>query len=250
MNIQVASDFHIECFDKYDMSHFLIPSSNILILCGDIGSLYKFDQLIDFFKKISNCYKKIIYVPGNHEFYTIKEIPGISFGLLLKRLYSLESIIPNLIILNRKAIIIKEYCLIGCILWSQCKETQQFPRYRVKIHGFNKAKYNKYNNEDIEYIQNLLKYCKSKKLKPIVITHYPPTNKLLNDKYKNDQFQYLYANNLDNLLCKDTVYMWICGHVHWCFDIISDNGTRLIGNQKGKEKDNIDNYNNKFIIDL
>ena len=52
------------------------------------------------------------------------------------------------------------------------------------------------------------------------------------------------------MLHKDNVYMWICGHVHWCFDMYSENGTRLIGNQKGKEKDKIENYSNKFLINL
>ncbi len=250
MNVQIASDFHIECFDKFKMSNFLIPSSNILVLCGDVGSLYKFNQLIDFFKEISSVYKKIIYIPGNHEFYTLKDIPGVTFGILMKRLYSLEKIIPNLIILNRKAVVIKEYCFIGCILWSHCNDDQSFPRYRVKIHGFNKNKYNKYNKEDIQYIESIIKYCKTKNLKPIVITHYPPTKKLLNERYKDDSFQYLYANDLDHLLKKETVHTWICGHVHWCFDKYSVDGTRLIGNQKGKEKDKIENYSNKFVINL
>ena len=61
----------------------------------------------------------------------------------------------------------KEYCIIGCILWSHCNDEQTFPRYRVKIHGFNKNKYNKFNEEDIKYIESILKYCKSKNLKPI-----------------------------------------------------------------------------------
>ena len=88
MNFQLGSDFHIECFDNPNVSNFVIPSSNVLVLCGDIGSLYKFDQLINFFKQLSKLYKKIIYIPGNHEFYTIKDISGVSFGILLKRLHS------------------------------------------------------------------------------------------------------------------------------------------------------------------
>ena len=64
MNIQVASDFHIECFEHVNVSDFVNPSADVLILSGDIGSLYKFEQLIDFLKKLSTMYKKIIYVPG------------------------------------------------------------------------------------------------------------------------------------------------------------------------------------------
>ena len=56
----------------------------------------------------------------------------------------------------------------------------------------------------------------------------------------------LYVNNLDHLLSKDRVSTWICGHVHRNFDFTSPNGTRLIGNQIGKPRENI----NTFIKDL
>ena len=46
-------------------------NNDILILAGDIGSLYKIKQLTNFFNTIQSYYKHILYVPGNNEYYRI-----------------------------------------------------------------------------------------------------------------------------------------------------------------------------------
>ena len=138
MLFQLASDFHIEKYDKINIEEFITPSAPYLILAGDIGSLYKYDQLKLFLFNLSQKYKGIIYVPGNHEFYTIKGRPGLPFFKLINLLNTLQEEIPNLYILNRGVLKIEKYYIIGCILWSNCPDNEKFPSYRVKIHGFNK----------------------------------------------------------------------------------------------------------------
>ena len=61
-------------------------------------------------------------------------------------------------------------------------------------------------------------------------------------------FQSLYATDLEYLLDKNKVHTWICGHVHKNFDFVSEKGTRVLGNQKGKPKDRIRDYNREFVI--
>ena len=43
---------------------------------GDIGSLYKFEQLQQFMEKLSQYFQIILYVPGNHEWYRQKNYKG------------------------------------------------------------------------------------------------------------------------------------------------------------------------------
>ena len=249
MNFQIASDFHIEKkTTDININNLIIPSAPYLILAGDIGSLYKFDQLKKFLEDVCKMFKDVIYVPGNHEFYTIRGIPGIPFYKLIKRLENLEESIPNLHILNRSVVRIGKYCFIGSVLWSNCPEDSEFPKYRVCIHGFNKKKYNRFNKTDISFIQNTVKMCKERNYIPIIITHYPPSEKLLNPTFTNNNFKYLYFNNLEYMLNEQDIPMWICGHTHWTFDMLSDNGTRLIANQKGIKNDS--NYENDFVISL
>ena len=52
------------------------------------------------------------------------------------------------------------------------------------------------------------------------------------------------------MLTKNLVNVWICGHVHWSFDFLSEDGTRLIGNQKGKNEDTDNKYSKDYYIQL
>jgi hypothetical protein len=60
----------------------------------------------------------------------------------------------------------------------------------------------------------------------------------------------LYATDLDYLLRGDYVHTWVCGHVHSNFDFVSNCGTRVVGNQKGKPRDNIIDYKNNMVIEV
>ena len=56
--IQIVSDLHIEEYDNVpNPLDFLIPSADILILAGDIGSFYKINQLTDFLTALCNYFK-------------------------------------------------------------------------------------------------------------------------------------------------------------------------------------------------
>ena len=247
MRFQIASDFHIEKNNNnINISELIQPSAPYLILAGDVGSLYKYDQLKSFLEELCKLYVKVFYIPGNHEFYTIKGISGIPFYQLIMKLHSLEKHIDNLEIINRKIIKINKYWIIGCILWSHCPVDKEFPKYRVRIHGFFKDKYNRFNYEDINFIKLAINECHQNNCIPIVVTHYPPSIKLLNPKNIKKGFNYLYANDLDNILNGNKIPVWICGHTHWSFDMTSDKGTRLIGNQKGTNNDS--KYQKNFII--
>ena len=96
----------------------------------------------------------------------------------------------------------------------------------------------------------MIGYCEKNNLKLIVITHHPPTKKVLKDAKKRKKFESLYANDLDHLLDIKYVNTWICGHIHKNFDFVSEKGTRLVSNQKGKPKDNITDYRTNFTLSL
>ena len=55
MKLQLASDLHLEYSDS-DIPNLIIPEGDILVLAGDIGSLYNLKQLKSFFNYY--CKKK------------------------------------------------------------------------------------------------------------------------------------------------------------------------------------------------
>ena len=254
MQVQFYSDLHIEYeeSDHVDVLKYITPKKgvDVLILAGDIGNLYRYEQLKNFLIDISVYYKHVFYVLGNHEFYRRRTLPPKPYQLLYKDANQLQEHIPKLIILNNDSYLVNNrYCFIGSTLWSKIHSTQIFPHFRVKINGFNKFIYNKFNQKNIEYIKTMLELCQKKKWVPIVITHYTPTFKCIHDKHSDDIYQYLYANSLDNLICEMKPKYWIAGHTHENFDFMLGE-THIISNQLGKSSENVKNYHPEKILTI
>jgi Icc-related predicted phosphoesterase len=98
----------------------------------------------------------------------------------------------------------------------------------------------------------MINYCQNNNLKLVVVTHHCPTYEVLkyNSRKNNDKFISLYVTNLDYLLVSSKIHTWICGHIHKNFDFITNGGTRVIGNQKGKPKDNIQDFSKNCIVKI
>lgn len=248
--VQIVSDLHIEKIDDInpDPIDFITPSANILILAGDIGSLYKLEQLTNFLRRICYHFELVLYVPGNNEWYMIPNYFPVNWNTLEKRLKKIENDIDNLYVLNRSSVIIGNVCIAGATLWSypKCK----IPPFIVRIKGMYTKDYKKRHIDDLNYIKSIMKYCKNNAYKLIVVTHHPPTEKVLKNTNKRKKYISLYATNLDYLLSKNKVHTWICGHIHKNFDFYTENGCRVLGNQKGKPKDFITDYKKDFIITI
>lgn len=251
-SFQIVSDLHIEYKnnDVPDPLSLITPSADILILAGDIGSFYKYLQLKEFLSKLCKYFEIVLYVPGNNEYYTQKCIKK-NMPVLFKRVQQIEKDIKNLYILNKSSIEINDILIIGCTLWSDIDI--ELPKYIVRIKEMTTKLYKKKFIEDLEYITNMIQVCKEKHKKLLVITHHMPTYSIFDivkNNNKKDKYKSLYASNLDYLLTNDSVHTWVAGHIHINFDIITNGGTHLVGNQFGKPKDNIKDYDMKKVITI
>ena len=138
MYIYILSDIHLECQDdEIDYHKLILPpkhKNSILVCCGDICSIYKFNILTKFFNHICNIFKYVIYVPGNCEYYKPTKFPkSYTFSKLNEMLDSLSDIYSNLHILHNDSIIVNDYLITGSILWSHIN--YDLPRH-FKICGF------------------------------------------------------------------------------------------------------------------
>ena len=70
ISIHLLSDLHLEIGrEGPDYETFCItPKADILALLGDIGTLNE-DRLFRFLKQQTSQFSKVLYLPGNHEFY-------------------------------------------------------------------------------------------------------------------------------------------------------------------------------------
>jgi predicted phosphohydrolase len=248
-NFQIVSDLHIEynTNEVPDPLSLITPSADILILAGDIGSFYQYNQLETFLINLCKHFKVVLYVPGNHEYYSMKGYPTLKMKNLLNNFLKMETTINNLYVLNRSSVEIDDVCIVGCTLWSNTDVV--IPKFIVRIPDMNTKVYKQKYDGDLVYIKKMIKYCKTKNKKLMVVTHHCPSysvitsNKKLKDKYIS-----LYASHLDHLLQDDMVHTWVSGHIHINFDFITDGGTHLVGNQRGKPKDKITDYKMNMVI--
>lgn len=248
ITFQIASDLHIE-YKNNDVPNpldFIKPVSDVLILAGDIGSLYKIEQLTSFLKQLCLHFQIVLYVPGNHEYYSCVNIPLESMYHLTERLYKIEQTIENLYILNKTSIIIGNICISGCTLWSNPEI--DIPKYIVRVNGMTTKIYKEKFLSEVRFIDKMIKYCQKKNMKLLIVTHHCPTYDVLKKVKKRQNLLSLYASHLDEFLTSKKVHTWICGHIHKNFDYITVGGTRLVGNQKGKPNDKIQDFKKDFII--
>ena len=246
IQLQIASDLHLECMTNIEYEKIIKPTAPILVLAGDIGNLYNLNQLKDFIKWCCEQFVAVLYVPGNHEYYRQFNTPTLPFYKLNFQLKDLEKQFKNLYILQRKLLEINNIYFAGCTLWSNFKQSP-LPKYIVRIKGFNKYIYNNEHYKDLKFIKQVISKSQKEKKKLIIITHHVPLY-LTSCNHAKDNFNSLYFTNLEFLLEKKKIDTWICGHIHSNFDFIHKNGTRVISNQKGKIKDKITDYSPNCTI--
>lgn len=252
VKFQIASDLHIEYRNEHyvDANEYITPTADILILAGDIGNLYKYNQLKRFLEDVCKMFQYVLYVPGNHEYYRVNKIPEVSFEKLTEKLLELEAGIENLYILNRGSVTIEDVCIAGCTLWTDPQVTT-IPHYIVRIKGMNKVPiYRNAHQKDLRFVDRTINYCRDKKQKLLLVTHHCPTYRVTKGKKDNDPYVSLYATDLENRLRGDHVHTWVCGHVHKNFDFMSMQGTRVVGNQRGKPRDNLTDYRSDMVIEV
>jgi len=240
MKLQIASDLHLEYFDS-EISNLIQPVGDILILAGDIGSLYNVKQLESFFKYYCKKFTYVLYVFGNCEFYKIDGLIPLDIETLKNNFKYVENLFPNLYVLDKSSIQIGKYLFTGCTLWSELQKN--LPK-NYKIHNFSTNKYNYNHKKDLEFIIKKSNYAREKGLKHIIITHHLPIL-IKNGKTKTD----LFMTDLTWVLDKYKINTWICGHVHQNFEIIYNN-TKIIGNQKGKPGSYCLDYSKKCCVEV
>jgi predicted phosphodiesterase len=259
LKIQIASDLHIELIDKNkQMRKFLRmikPSAPYLALMGDICYFQDYDLLYDIFNNLSILFKKIIYIPGNHEYYT--KVPE-DYKYLLYRAKSIAKG-TNVIILDNDVIMLEGVKIIGSTLWSNIPRIhyQYMKNYMndyKEIYKLDDNKIVKINPEDtvnlhkesIKFIQKELYKSYDKKEKVLILTHHAPlTRNTSSEKYEGRIGNTGFATNLDYLFFNN-INTWIFGHTHYTCNFKYKN-TNIISNPKGYSSDKC-SYKKDYVI--
>lgn len=247
MSFQIISDLHLESEPQTTILKNIPVLSEILVMAGDIGSFYDIDPILELLREACSKFKHVIYVPGNHEYYSLPRIyeQPKTIGFLLHRFKSAVKVDPKLkgvYVLSRDIASIGDLVFVGTTLWSDPSPLKRLPSY-VKL-GIGIRKYHDLHVRDKTWLNRISKIHKGKKL--IVVTHHAPSMKLLQDNNFIKKYGSLYATDLSHTEAFKNATVWVHGHTHNNMDITLGN-TRIISNQQGKSLDSCE-VNHQLVI--
>lgn len=237
LSIQIMSDLHVQP-GEYEWCKYITKRKDvdILIVLGDVMRLCDEQNYYEFMKNLCANFPHVYLVPGNHEFYVnLESRGGISNNSCFWNLYNIETRISNLTVLYNKFVDLPgNIRLYGTILWSHIPEEASFKYLPIRLPDrsvVDKHFFNKENAKAISDIKSVIVQSKIDNKRLLIATHYPPSETTLPDKYLTDPSRYWYSNNLDYMLSKDQVYVWMYGHTHNSKDFLTVGDTRVVSNQ-------------------
>lgn len=219
MKVQIISDIHLDYNELSDFDYFIIPSADILLILGDISSLHIniYDKFLDF---CSNNWKYIIFISGNHEYYTPSSNPK-TFKEIDLHINEITKKYTNIYYLNRDYVEIEGYVFLGTTLWSNVntKDAQDMNDYNLcyynqenngRRYKLNTSNVRKEYKDNVAWLKNKVKDFKDKKI--IILTHHVPFLYNYHDD-KNPNTAYCSDLIKDFTEYKNINY-WFCGHSH------------------------------------
>ena len=216
--------FHIEPITNLNKVQAGAIIKNNLILAGDIGSpnsiLYW-----NFLRDVSQKFDRVFLIAGNHEHYNIhvKEAKRVNpvLNVTVEHIPELllEKKLTNVFFLENQSMIIDDFIVMGCTMWSRIPDKarpfvlRDISDYRL-IDNFTINKSNAIHEQSVQYLSDTLDAAIKNGIQTrIVITHHPPLMKGTSDPMYTGLTNHAFATDLPELLSKAT--HWIYGHTHF-----------------------------------
>lgn len=242
MKIRLLSDLHHEFFKTKSMFQepfFQYKGEDVLVLAGDIA-VGANNVAIIIKEFLSSGFPKVVYVPGNHEYY------GRSINTFNSELKDKLESIDNAYFLDGSCVTIEDVAFIGGTLWTNFRDDPvarsvcgpMISDFRT-IYNFSPLDA---SNKFYDHLDDILyHYEQNIDKKKVIVTHFLPTTECINEKYRgNNLVNNYFANDLSNIVNTLHNTTWLFGHTHDSVDIVLGT-TRLVCNPHGYhgyERDN------------
>lgn len=229
MKLHILSDLHIE-FGKFDVPE---TDADVLVFAGDIGVGTGGMEWISSL----NINKPMIYVLGNHEYYHHE------IGLVDE----IKALAPSHVhVLDKDTVEIEGVRFLGCTLWADFMLfgaedrvfCMQYAKRGMADFSLISMNGNQFTPQDSIHIhennRNWLQDALSIPYagKTAVITHHFPSPKSIHPRFKEDMLTPAFGSDLEAIIQRDKVDLWVHGHTHDIFDY-HVNGTRIVCNPRG-----------------
>ena len=233
MKIQIASDLHLEGRAGHMPSGSAfrtVPSRDVLVLAGDIGNA---TQALAFIRRELDA-SPVIYVPGNHEYYS--ERPR---DLIDADWRAITADNPGLHYLTGAGVEIDGVRFFGAPWYSDLWGTTDpwdlatvhngISDFWAPFNGGGEWTISRHINHHLAQTDLLAAQVGQV---DVVITHWPPTKEAIHPIFDGDKLNPYFINDRENLVRALGAKLWISGHTHEAYDY-QIGATRCIGNPTG-----------------
>lgn len=231
MKIQIASDLHLEFFEKRFPDYRVVEpaDADILVLAGDI---HRHAAAADAFRDWP-C--PVLLLHGNHELYrsvaedTLRDLRGISKHGQVRYM-------------ERDALVIGDVRFLGCCLWTDYALDGD-PALAMRVAADSLMDYRQirttdglFTPEDALAMHRMARAWLTDELarpfagKTVVITHHGPHPGSIDPRYAGDPMNPCFISDLTPLV--EQADLWLHGHVHSSFDY-RVGATRIVANPRG-----------------
>ncbi len=239
MLIQLVSDLHQEMRDEalQALPGWRDPDADLLVMAGDICNWVEGSQLRALRAAVAG-WKRVLYVPGNHEYYdgspgpcTVKAIQEL-LGSSIDVAYT-----PGFRVIGDKRF------LCGT-MWYRLSAVSALPGavpYQGRWHDRAKGRYRTFN--DFRFTKDLAPWCYQQNdsfracldfLQPgdVVVTHHLPSSLSTPQQFRNEIDNCFFVCDVEAEIKGLKPSAWLHGHTHTPFDY-GLGSTRVVANPLG-----------------
>lgn len=256
MRIQIASDLHLAFWAHRGHSlESLIDEMrppkpvDVLVLAGDITELtpgaFNATQII--FETFARHWKRVLYVPGNHEFYETSIDEG------LYQLFEIEARLREKgldfrVLHTGRVIEIEGQRFLGATMWQPWPSHEELRSIkRISDHYHIKDFYKEAARQFSDWKAFLEKELKRG---DIVVTHHTPSYQSCGEEWKGSSVNWwFHTPQVEPLIVERMPRMWIHGHVHGPFDYYLDSDTRVICNPRGYPGEGVE-FQPQLVVEI
>jgi predicted phosphodiesterase len=239
------SDLHYERFLEKTTNQYNIPTeveiprrAPYIILAGDIGRLCDTHALQNTLRQLCACFEKVLYVPGNHEFYDTSRQEGFHIASTLSEFLGEETFV----FMNRTRADLESdqdetIVVLGCTLHSSIPPTSPLTNDFARIQNWTVAEHNSEHLLGLQWLKhNLADIAESRpKTRIIIATHYSPSfTQTAHPRFEHSENRYCFSSDsLEQFADWKGAAMvshWVFGHTHYN-TVLSRGDTIVVSNQ-------------------
>jgi len=160
MLIKVMSDLHLEASPDWRPNSYPKDCDTTLVLAGDICEIERSSYLEAFLKDMSEQFKYVLHVPGNHEYY------GGHIKYSAEKLDKIIKELNNVYLLNNNSIILENTKFIGTTLWTNVNNNNPLSKFDLEngMNDYRKIRIDNYRklrtNDTIKMFNNNINFLK------------------------------------------------------------------------------------------